>query len=329
VTLKTVRQAAVEAVAEEMRRDPRVWALGEDLGRGGLFQQYRGLTDEFGPSRVVDTPICEATIMGAAVGAAMVGTRPIVDLRSCDFALSAVDEIVNQAAKARYMFGGQTRVPVVIRQPFGIWRSQAAQHTQSLESWWIHVPGLVVVAPSMPADSKGLLKSAIRCDDPVVIMEHKTLWESEGEVPDDEYVIPIGSARVVMSGGDVTVVSWSAACLVAEEAARIAGDKGVSVELIDLRSLWPWDKERVFESVAKTRRFLVVHEAVEVCGFGAEIAATVGEEFGEQLMSRVRRLGAPRIPVPFAPELEASCRIQAPAVASMLEAMCQERIRSL
>jgi pyruvate dehydrogenase E1 component beta subunit len=171
------------ALAEEMRRDPSVWALGEDLGRGGVFGQYRGLVDEFGSDRISDAPISEACILGAAVGAAMMGTRPVVEMRFADFALCAVDELVNQAAKARYMFGGQTRVPIVVREPIGLWRSSAAQHSQSLEAWYAHIPGLVVVCPSTPADNKGLLKSAIRCDDPVVYMEHKSLWPLEDEGP--------------------------------------------------------------------------------------------------------------------------------------------------
>ena len=199
---RTYAEAAREAIAEEMRRDPDVWALGEDLGRGGVFGQYAGLADEFGPERICDTPISEASIMGASVGAAMVGTRPIVEMRFSDFALCAVDELVNQAAKARYMFGGQARVPMVIREPIGIWRSSAAQHSQSLEAWYTHIPGLVVVAPATPADNKGLLKSAIRSDDPVVYMEHKNLWGMTGEVPeDDEWTLPLGAARVEREGG--------------------------------------------------------------------------------------------------------------------------------
>ena len=182
----TYAEAARAAIAEEMHRDPDVWALGEDLGRGGVFGQYAGLAEEFGPERICDTPISEASIMGASVGAAMVGTRPIVEMRFSDFALCAVDELVNQAAKARYMFGGQARVPMVIREPIGIWRSSAAQHSQSLEAWYTHIPGLVVVATATPADNKGLLKSAIRSDDPVVYMEHKNLWGLAGEVPEGE-----------------------------------------------------------------------------------------------------------------------------------------------
>ncbi len=304
---RTYAQAAREAIAEEMRRDPDVWALGEDLGRGGVFGQYAGLADEFGPERICDTPISEASIMGASVGAAMVGTRPIVEMRFSDFALCAVDELVNQAAKARYMFGGQARVPMVIREPIGIWRSSAAQHSQSLEAWYAHVPGLVVAAPATPADNKGLLKSAIRSDDPVVYMEHKNLWGLTGEVPEDEdRTIPLGAARLERAGEDVTVVSWSRMVHVcAGAAAALEAETGISAEVIDLRTLWPWDRERVLASVARTGRLLVVHEAVAAGGFGAEVAATVAEELG----APVRRLGAPRIPIPYAPPLEDRARV--------------------
>ena len=315
----TYAEASRLAIAEEMRRDPDVWALGEDLGRGGVFGQYAGLVDEFGPERVCDTPISEASIMGASVGAAMVGTRPVVEMRFSDFALCAVDELVNQAAKARYMFGGQARVPMVIREPIGIWRSSAAQHSQSLEAWYAHIPGLVVVAPATPADNKGLLKSAIRCDDPVVYMEHKNLWGMTGEVPEDEdWTLPLGAARVEREGRDATIVSWSRmvqAC--AGAAAALAERDEISAEVIDLRTLWPWDRERVLASVARTGRLLVVHEAVAVGGFGAEVAATVAEELG----APVRRLGAPRIPIPYAPPLEDRARVTEDMIAAAVREM--------
>jgi pyruvate dehydrogenase E1 component beta subunit len=305
-------EASKAALAEEMRRDPAVWALGEDLGRGGVFGQYKGLIEEFGPERVADTPISEACIMGAAVGAAMMGTRPVVEMRFSDFALCAVDELVNQAAKARYMFGGQTRVPLVVRMPSGMWRSSAAQHSQSLEAWYTHIPGLVVMAPATPADNKALLKAAIRCDDPVVYLEHKNLWGLEGAVEDDPAVAArIGEARVTREGRDLTVVTWSAMLHEVEKAAALVEREGVSVEVVDLRTLWPWDRERVLASVEKTRHCLVVHEAVQVGGFGAEIAATVSEEMFHRLSAPVRRLGAPRVPVSYAPPLEAEVKIQA------------------
>ena len=313
--MTTYLEAGRLALAEEMRRDPRVWALGEDLGRGGVFGQYKGLQDEFGPQRICDTPISEAGIMGAAVGAAMVGTRPVVEMRFADFALCAVDELVNQAAKARYMFGGQGRVPLVVRQPSGMWRSSAAQHSQSLEAWYAHIPGLVVVCPATPADNYGLLRAAIQSDDPVVYMEHKDLWPLEGEIGDEE--MPLGKARFVREGGDVTLVTWSKMVHVAAEAAGLLAKDGISVELIDLRTIFPWDRAAVLGSATKTKRCLVVHEAVTVGGFGAEIAATVAEEVG----ARVKRLGAPRIPVPYSPSLEALCKIGAPQVVAAVRAL--------
>ncbi|MCT8973602.1 alpha-ketoacid dehydrogenase subunit beta [Microbaculum marinisediminis] len=309
-------EAGRQAVAEEMRRDPLVWAVGEDLGRGGVFGQYTGLADEFGSDRISDAPISESCILGAAVGAAMTGTRPIVEMRFSDFALCAVDELVNQAAKARYMFGGQTRVPIVVREPIGMWRSSAAQHSQSLEAWYAHIPGLVVAVPSTPADAKGLLKAAIRCDDPVVFMEHKNLWPLEGEVPDGDVVVDFGKARTVREGRDVTIVSWSAAVHTAEEAAKTLSGEGVEADVIDLRTLWPWDKAAVLKSVETTGRLLVVQESVSVAGFGAEVAATVAEALHGVLKAPVRRLGAPRIPISYAPPLEDEVRVTADAVAA-------------
>lgn len=304
-------EAGKAALAEEMRRDPDVWALGEDLGRGGVFGQYKGLVEEFGPERIADTPISEACIMGAAVGAAMLGTRPVVEMRFSDFALCAVDELVNQAAKARYMFGGQAKVPLVVRQPIGMWRSSAAQHSQSLEAWYAHIPGLVVVAPATPSDNKALLKAAIRCDDPVVYMEHKGLWPLTGPIEEEE--LPLGKARVLRQGGDVTLVTWSALVHEAAKAADALAGEGIGVEVIDLRTLWPWDRETVLASVEKTGRLLVAHEAVQVAGFGAEIAALVGELLFKRLKAPVRRLGSPRIPVSYAPTLEAEAKITAEA----------------
>ncbi len=301
-------EAGLAALAEEMRRDRRVWTLGEDLGRGGVFGQYRGLADEFGPERVVDTPISEACIMGAAVGAALMGTRPVVEMRFSDFALCAVDELVNQAAKARYMFGGQAKVPLVVREPIGMWRSSAAQHSQSLEAWYTHIPGLVVVTPATPADNYALLRAAIRSDDPVVYMEHKNLWGLRGEVVDGG-TGELGKARIVREGRDLTLVSWSAMVHEGAKAAAQAATAGVEVELIDLRTLWPWDRQAVLGSVEKTGRLLVVHEAVTVGGFGAEIAATVAESLFDRLEAPVRRLGAPRIPIGYAPPLEDQAKV--------------------
>jgi pyruvate dehydrogenase E1 component beta subunit len=302
-------QAALQALAEAMRADPRVLALGEDVGRGGIFGQYQGLQQEFGSARIIDTPISEATIMGAAVGMALTGLRPVIEMRVADFALCAIDEIVNQAAKNRYMFGGQGRVPLVARLPIGIWSASAAQHSQSLEAWFAHVPGLVVVAPATPADNYDLLAAAIECDDPVVYMEHKELWSLAGEVPPQRSAA-LGKARLARPGTDMTLVTWSKLVHAAVEVAGQAAQQGISVEVIDLRTIWPWDRDLVLASAARTGRALIAHEAVQAAGFGAEIAATVAEELGVP----VKRVGAPRIPVGYARTLEDVARISRDAL---------------
>ena len=306
-------QAAAEAVRAAMKADPRVVALGEDVGRGGVFQQYKGLQGEFGAGRVIDTPISESTIMGAAVGMALAGLRPVVEMRVVDFALCAMDEIVNQAAKARYMLGGQSGVPLVARLPIGLWAGSAAQHSQSLEAWFAHIPGLVVVAPATPQDNYSLLRAAIDCGDPVVYMEHKELWGLQGEV-DLQSKVELGRANIVRSGTDLTLVTWSRTVHAALQA-----ETKKSVEIIDLRTLWPWDREAVFASVRKTGELLVVHEAVQAAGFGAEIAATVAEETG----ARVRRLGAPRIPVGYSISLEEEARVSAEKIAACIARLFQ------
>jgi pyruvate dehydrogenase E1 component beta subunit len=302
-------QAACAALERAMMADARVVALGEDVGRGGIFGQYRGLQQKFGAARVIDTPISESTIMGAAVGMALTGLVPVVEMRVVDFALCAMDEIVNQAAKARYMFGGQGRVPLVARLPMGIWTGSAAQHSQSLEAWFAHIPGLVVVAPGSAQDNHGLLSAAIACGDPVIYMEHKELWGLEGEV-DASAVVPLGKARRLREGSDLTLVTWSRTVLAAEEAARQAAGRGISVDLLDLRTLWPWDREAVLASAARTKRLLVVHEAVRIAGFGAEVAAEVAETLGV----RVKRLGGARIPVGYSRPLEDEARVTAAGI---------------
>jgi acetoin:2,6-dichlorophenolindophenol oxidoreductase subunit beta len=307
MALMTYAQAACVAVRDAMQADPKVVVLGEDVGRGGIFQQYRGLQQEFGATRVIDTPISEATILGAGVGMALAGLRPVVEMRVVDFALCAMDEIVNQAAKARYMFGGQGRVPLVARLPIGLWSGSAAQHSQSLEAWFAHMPGLVVVAPSTPQDNYSLLRAAMDCGDPVIYMEHKELWGLQADVLST--VGALGKAKVVREGDDLTLVTWSKTVHAALEA-----KSSRSVEIIDLRTLWPWDRETVFSSVRKTGRLLVVHEAVQAAGFGAEIAATVAEELGVP----VKRLGAPRIPVGYSKPLEDEARITPERIAAAL-----------
>ena len=304
--------AGLEAVQHAMQADPRVVVVGEDVGRGGVFGQYRGLQQEFGAARVIDTPISEGTIMGAAVGMALAGLRPIVEMRVVDFALCAIDEIVNQAAKARYMFGGQGRVPMVARLPTGLWSGSAAQHSQSLEAWFAHIPGLVVATPATPQDNYSLLGAALACGDPVIYMEHKELWGLQGEVGAE--AVPLGKARIAREGRDVTLVTWSRTVHEAMQAAQMAK---MSVEVIDLRTLWPWDRDTVFSSVKKTGSLLVVHEAVQVAGYGAEIAATVAEETG----AKVRRLGAPRIPVGYSTPLENEARVTGERILQALENM--------
>jgi acetoin:2,6-dichlorophenolindophenol oxidoreductase subunit beta len=306
----TYADAAVLALQQEMQRDRRVWALGEDIGpEGGIAGQYRGLQMEFGPHRIVDTPISESTIMGAAVGAAVCGTRPVVELRYADFGMCATDEIVNQAAKIRYMFNGQARVPLVARQAIGIRKGIAAQHSQSTEAWWVHVPGLVVVAPATPADNHGLLKASIRSDDPVIYLEHKELWPMRGEVNPDAGPIQIGTAETITKGNDITIVTWSSMRYTCVDSVSKLQEFDVAAEVIDLRTLWPWDRERVLESVDRTGRLLIVHEAVRVGGFGAEIAAEVGEALWRKLRGPIRRIAGPRSPVPYSQPLEDLFRI--------------------
>lgn len=307
------RDAGKLAVQEAMQADPSVWCLGEDLGRGGVFGQYAGLEAEFGSDRICSAPISEAAIMGAAVGAALAGSRPIVEMRFADFALCAVDELVNQAAKARYMFGGQSKAPMVIREPMGMWRSSAAQHSQSLEAWYTHIPGLVVAVPSTPADNYGLLQAAIACNDPVVYMEHKNLWDLAGEV--DGAPVELGKARIARTGDACTIVSWSAQAHVALAAAAELAEHGVEVEVIDLRTLWPWDRDAVAASVAKTGRLIVTHEAVDVGGFGGEVVATIAETCFDDLKRAPVRLAAPRIPISYAPNLENEVRVTAEDIA--------------
>lgn len=320
MVLMSYAAAARAALAEVMERDELVVALGEDLGRGGIFGQYLGLQERFGVSRVIDTPISEATIVGAAVGMALAGLRPVAELRLTDFALCALDEIVNQAAKIRYMLNGQGRVPLVVRMPMGIWSASAAQHSQSLEVWFAHTPGLVVVAPATPADNYALLQAAIHCDDPVIYLEHKELWGELGEVGQKRQVA-LGSASVIRPGRDVTLVTWSKMVGLALRVAEAIAREGISVEVIDLRTIWPWDRQTVMESAARTGRLLVVHEAVQAGGFGAEIVATAAEVLGIPIM----RLGAPRVLVGYSPSLEKEARISVEDIKAKLLDLVNQR----
>jgi acetoin:2,6-dichlorophenolindophenol oxidoreductase subunit beta len=316
MALITYAQAAALAVQRAMEADRNVVVLGEDVGRGGIFGQYAGLQERFGAQRVIDTPISEATIVGAGVGMALAGLRPVVEMRVVDFAMCSIDEIVNQAAKNRFMFGGQGRVPMVMRMPIGIWDSSAAQHSQSLEAWFAHMPGLVVVCPATPQDNYSMLRAALASGDPVVYMEHKTLWGMSGEV-DEAHEVALGRARTVRAGRDLTIVSWSKQVHACAQACEQLAASGVDAELIDLRSIWPWDRDAVLASCARTGKLLVVHESVQAAGFGAEIAATAAEATG----CRVKRLGAPRIPVGYAPILEAQSRVTADDIAVAARAL--------
>lgn len=308
-------EAAALAVQHAMEADANVVVLGEDVGRGGIFGQYKGLQQRFGTDRVIDTPISEAAIMGAGVGMALAGLKPVVEMRVVDFALCGMDELVNQAAKNRFMFGGQGRVPLVARMPGGIWDSSAAQHSQSLEAWFAHLPGVVVVSPSTPQDNYSLLRASLACGDPVVYIEHKGLWGVRGPV-DVALDVPLGQAARRRSGPhgeeQLTLVSWGKQLQACAAACDVLSDEGLAVDLLDLRTLWPWDRDAVLASCARTGHLLVVHEAVQAAGFGAEVAATAAEATG----CKIARLGAPRIPVGYAPVLEAQSRVGAEAIAA-------------
>lgn len=301
----TMRAAINEALRQEMRRDPNVYVIGEDVGVfGGCFGVTAGLIDEFGPERVVDTPITESAIVGNALGAAATGLRPVAEIMFMDFVGVTMDQIYNQAAKMRYMFGGKAKIPMVIRAACGAGGSAAAQHSQSLEAWFMHVPGLKVVAPSTAYDAKGLLISSIRDDNPVIFVEHKFIYDLEGEVPEDIYTIPLGKADVKRQGSDVTIIATMAMVHKALEAAEELSKEGISVEVVDPRTLQPLDGETIIESVKKTHKVVIVHEAVKFAGPGAEIAAMIAEEAFDYLDAPIKRVAAPFTPVPFSPVLE-------------------------
>jgi acetoin:2,6-dichlorophenolindophenol oxidoreductase subunit beta len=298
-------QAVNEALFEEMARDERVTLAGEDVAApGGPFGASRGLLEKFGPWRVKDTPISEAAIAGLAVGAALAGVRPVVEIMFLDFMALAMDQVVNQAAKTSYMSAGRLRLPMTIRSLCGAGRNNGPQHSQNLEAWLCHVPGLKVVWPSTPADAKGLLKSAIRDDNPVIVIDSLSLWTSKGEVPDGDVVTPIGKAEVKRPGADATVVAVGSMVPRALAAATQLASEGIDTEVIDLRTLSPLDRDTILASVAKTHRLVIAHDAVKPFGFGAEIAAMVAEEALEELDARVKRVTAPFAPVPFSPPLE-------------------------
>jgi pyruvate/2-oxoglutarate/acetoin dehydrogenase E1 component len=300
--VKEVRyiRAITEALREEMARDEAVFVIGEDVAYpGGSFSATRGLLEEFGERRVKDTPISEAAIVGLALGAATQGLRPVVEIMFMDFLTVCMDQIVNQVAKTRYMFGGQYQLPLVIRTPGGGGLNAGPQHSQCLESWFAHVPGLKVVMPATPHDVKGLLKAAIRADNPVLFVENKALYGMKGEIPEEEYLVPIGKVDVKRSGKDVTVVATSRMVHESLKAAAILSKEGMDVEVIDLMTVSPLDKETIFQSVEKTSKLVIAHEAVKAFGVGAEISALVCEEMIDCLDAPILRVGAPFTPVPF------------------------------
>jgi pyruvate dehydrogenase E1 component beta subunit len=293
-----------EALAEEMRRDKRVFVYGEDVELGYAFTVCKGLIDEFGPERVRDTPICEQTIAGMAVGASMMGMRPVAEIEFCDLLPLCMDQICNQAAKLRYMSGGQLTFPLVIRSPGGKWGNFAAQHSQTLDAWFMNVPGLKVAVPATPYDAKGLLKTAIRDDNPVLFIERKLLYQIPGPVPEEEYLIPFGQAKIHREGMDVTIVAIGRMVSFALAAAKTLEKEGVNVTVLDPRTLVPLDKSAILESVKRTHRVVIAEEGPKTGGVGGEIAAMISEEVLDYLDSPIRRVGALDSPIPFSKVLE-------------------------
>jgi pyruvate dehydrogenase E1 component beta subunit len=302
----TYAQAIKEAMCEEMRKDEDVFLMGEDVGvYGGAFGVSVGMIDEFGPKRVRDTPISEAVIVGAAIGAALTGMRPISEIMFSDFLTISMDQLVNQAAKIRYMFGGNAKVPMVVRTPSGSGTGAAAQHSQSPEAWFCHVPGLKVVVPSTPYDAKGLLKAAIADDNPVVFFEQKLLYRKKGPVPEEEYVVPLGVADVKRAGTDVTLITYGRMLPICSDVADKLSAEGIEIEIVDPRTLLPLDSDTLIQSAKKTGKVLIVHEAVQTGGFGGEIAAVLSNsEAFFYLDAPIMRLGGIDVPIPYCPELE-------------------------
>lgn len=321
---KTVIEAVREAMREEMTRDPMVFLLGEDIGvRGGVFLATDGLLEEFGEARVIDTPIAESSIAGIAMGAAMHGMRPIAEIEFADFIWPVFNQICGEAARARYGTNGQINVPMVLRAPYGGGVRGGLFHSQSPEAYFAHTPGLKVVVPATPYDAKGLLKSSIRDQDPVIFLEHKRTYRLvKGDVPDAEYTLPLGKADVKIPGDDLTVVTYGLMLHHCAEAARTVEDEGISVELVDLRTVRPLDRETILNSVRKTGRVLVVHEDTEALGVGAEVAAVVVEHAFDYLDAPVRRLAGPEVPpMPFSPTLEAQFMISPDQIVQAIRQM--------
>jgi acetoin:2,6-dichlorophenolindophenol oxidoreductase subunit beta len=306
-----------EALREEMRKDPLVFVMGEDVGKlGGLFRVTKGLLEEFGPQRVIDTPISEAAIAGGGVGSALVGARPVIEFQFLDFITIAIDQIVNHAAKLRYMSGGSVSIPLVVRAPVCAGVSLGAQHSQSLEAWFVHVPGLKVVMPSDAADAKGLLKSAIRDDNPVLFLEHRLLYSQVGPVQKDEFLVPLGTAAVKRSGKDLTIVATGRTVSLSLAAARKLSQEGIEVEVIDPRTLKPLDTASIFRSVRKTSRLVVVSDGWRTCGYAAELMACVSEECFFDLEAPIQRVCTKDAPMPMAPSLQQAVMVSEAEVVS-------------
>jgi pyruvate dehydrogenase E1 component beta subunit len=323
----TLGQAVREALVEELRRDPAVFVLGEDVAEAGTpFKVLSGLVDEFGPDRVMDTPISEPGFTGIALGAAMTGLRPVVDVMFGDFLTLVMDQLVNQAAKVHYMSGGKLRAPLTVRTTLGATRRSAAQHSQSLHAWVSHVPGLKVALPSTPYDAKGLLKSAIRDDSPVVVFEDKMTWATKGQVPAAEYVIPFGVADVKRRGKDVTIVATSSMVLAALDAASELEREGIEAEVVDPRTTVPLDGEALVASATKTGRVIVVDEGHRAYGVGAEIASVIAEGAFYHLDAPVQRMAAMDVPVPFSPVLEDQTVPTPAAIADRARALLEGRL---
>jgi pyruvate/2-oxoglutarate/acetoin dehydrogenase E1 component len=319
----TFAQAINEALAEEMRRDPTIFIIGEDVAEAGTpFKVLSGLVKEFGTKRVIDSPISEAGIAGIGVGAAMTGMRPVVDIMFGDFLTLTMDQLVNQAAKIHYMSGGKLKVPLVLRTTLGATRRSAAQHSQSLHAWVSHIPGLKVIVPATPYDAKGLLKSAIRDDNPVVFFEDKMMYQLKGPVPQEEYTIPLGAADIKRVGTDVTLVATSSMVQVALDAADRLDGAGISAEVVDVRTTVPLDKEALIGSVKKTTRAIVIDEGYQSYGVTAEIASIIADGAFYYLDAPVKRMGAMDVPVPFSPVLEDQTVPTPDAVAAMAKTLC-------
>ncbi|HOL94876.1 MAG TPA: pyruvate dehydrogenase complex E1 component subunit beta [bacterium] len=317
------REALNQAMCEEMERDETIFLMGEEVGLyNGAYKVSRGMLERFGPKRVIDSPITENSFVGLGIGAANVGLRPIIEVMTFNFAILALDQIINNAAKMRYMSGGQLKTPMVIRGPGGAARQLSCQHSQAIESFFVHTPGLIVVMPSTPYDAKGLLKSSIRDDNPVIFIESEVMYGMKGEVPEEEYLIPLGVSNKVRDGSDCTLVSYSKMIHLCQDAAKQLAGEGIECDIIDLRTLRPLDLEPVYESVAKTHRVVIVQEAWPMCGVASEVAFRITEDLFDELDAPPARVTAEDIPRPYAKNLEEACAVQPDKIIHAVKKVC-------